>query len=44
MAEFAACDTRTEAVVADTDRFVFESIGEVVLAFGHGPDKHTDTL
>ena len=43
MAEFAACDAGTEAVITDTDGLVLESVGEVVFAFGHSTDK-TQTL
>ena len=44
MAKLAAGDTCTETVVADTDGFVLESVGEVVFAFGHGTNKDADAL
>jgi hypothetical protein len=44
MAEFAASNTRTETVIADADGFVLESVGKIVLAFGHGSDKDTYTF
>lgn len=44
MTEFTARNTRTQAIVADADGLVFESICEVVLAFGHGSDKNTDAF
>ena len=44
VAEFAASDTCTQTVIADTDRFVFESVGEVILPFGHGANEDADTF
>lgn len=42
--ELAAGHACAQAVVADTDGFVFESIGEVILPFRHGSDEDTDAL
>ena len=44
MTELATCHTGTQAVVADTDGFVFESICKVVFALSHGSDKDADTF
>lgn len=44
MAEFAAGNTGTETVVADTNGVVFELIGKVIATFGHGAHKDADTL
>ena len=44
MAKLATCNTGTETVVADTDRFVLELIGKVILAFCHGTYKDTHTF
>jgi len=44
VAELAARDAGAQAVVADTDRFVLECVGEVVLAFSHGSDKDADAF
>ena len=44
MTKLATCHTGTEAVIADTDRFVLESIGEVVLPFCHGTNKDAYAL
>lgn len=44
MAELAAGHARTEAIIADTDRVVLETVGEVVPAFRHGPDEHAHAL
>lgn len=44
VAEFAAGHTCTQGVVADTDGFILERIGEVVMALGHSADKDSDAL
>lgn len=44
VAEFAAGDTGTEGVVADTDGIVLELVRECVVALGHGTDEDTDAL
>lgn len=44
MAELAAGNTGTETVVADTDSFVLERIGKVIVALGHGTDENGNTL
>jgi hypothetical protein len=44
VAEFAASDTGAKAVIADTDRFVLESVGEIVFAFGHGTNEDADAF
>jgi len=44
VAEFATSHTCAKAVIADTDRFVLESVGEVVLAFGHGTNEDADAF
>ena len=44
VAEFAASNACTQTIVADTDGFVLESVGKVVLALGHGANKNTDTF
>lgn len=44
VAEFGACYTGTETVVADGDGVVLELIGEVILALGHGADENADAL
>ena len=44
MTEFAASNTGTEAEIADTDRFILEIIGKVVLPFRHGANENTDTF
>lgn len=44
VAELAAGNTGTETVVADTDSFVLERIGKVIVALGHGTDENGDTL
>lgn len=42
--ELAACHAGTQAVVADTDRFVFEGISKVILPFRHGSNEDADAL
>lgn len=44
VAELAACNTSTEAVVADGNCFILEFIGEVITTFGHGSHKDTDAF
>jgi hypothetical protein len=44
VAEFAACNTGTEGVVADTDGVVLVLVGESVVALGHGTDENADAL
>ena len=44
MAKLAASDTSTQAVIADTDGFVLEIVGKVILAFGHGTNEDTDAF
>lgn len=44
VAEFAAGNTGTKTVVADTDSFVLERVGKVIVALGHGTDENSDTL
>lgn len=44
MAELAASNTCTQAVVADTDSIIFERICKVVAALGHGTNKDADAL
>ena len=44
MAEFAACHTSAEAVVAYADGLVFEAVREVVLPFCHCPNEDADAL
>lgn len=44
VAELATGNTGTETVVADTDSFVLERIGKVIVALGHGTDENGDTL
>lgn len=44
VAEFAAGHTGTKTVVADTDSFVLEGVGKVIVALGHGTDENGDTL
>ena len=44
MAELAACYAGTQAIVADTDRFVLEGISKVIMALGHGPNEDADAL
>lgn len=41
---FATCDRRTKRIVADTDFFVDDAIGKVVLASGHGTDEDGDVV
>ena len=44
MTKLAACDAGTEAVVANTNSFVFERVGKVVLSFGHGSHKDANAF
>jgi hypothetical protein len=44
MTKFAASDTGTQTIIADTDGFVLEIIGKVVFAFGHGADEDAYAL
>lgn len=44
MAEFAACDTGGQAVVADRNLLVHVFVREVIRALRHGPNKDTDAL
>ena len=44
MTELAACDTGTEAVVADGDSIILEGVGEIIVTLGHGTYKDSDTL
>jgi hypothetical protein len=44
VAELATGNTGTETVVADTDSFVLERVGKVIVALGHGTDEDGDTL
>lgn len=44
MAELAARDAGTQAVVADTDRLVLEGVGKVVVSLGHGAHEDADAL
>jgi hypothetical protein len=44
MAELAARNACAEAVVADADRFVLESICEIIFALGHSSDEDTDAF
>jgi len=44
MAELATRHTRTKREIADADTVILERIGKVVLALGHGPDKHAHAL
>lgn len=44
MAELAACHTRAQTVVADTDGVVLEGVGEIVVSLGHGADEDTDAF
>ena len=44
MAELAACNTRTQAVVADTDRVILERVGKIIVTLGHGAHKDTHAL
>ena len=44
MAELAAGDTGTQTVVADTDRFILEAVGKVIVALGHGTNENGDGL
>lgn len=42
--ELAARHAGTQTVVADTDRFILESISKVILPFRHGSNENTDAL
>lgn len=44
VAELAAGHAGAETVVADTDRVVFESVREIVVALCHRSHKDTDTF
>ena len=44
MTKFAACHTGTQTVVADTNRFVFERISKIVIAFSHGSNEDADAF
>lgn len=44
VAELAAGNTCAQTEVADTDGVILKGVGEVVLTFGHGANKHTHTL
>lgn len=44
VAEATARDTRTQAVVADTDLVVDKGVGKRVVTLGHGPHKDTDAI
>lgn len=44
MAELAACDTGTQAVVTDGNRVVLEGVGKVIVSLGHGTHEDTDAL
>lgn len=44
MAEFAAGNTGTQAVVADTDGVILVLVRKVVPSLSHGTDKHADAL
>lgn len=44
VAKFAAGNAGTKTVVADTDSFVLERVGKIVVALGHGTDENSDTL
>lgn len=44
MAELAAGNTGTKTVVADTDSFVLEGVGKVIVTLGHGTDENSNTL
>ncbi len=44
MAELAASDASTQAVVGDGNRIVFEHVRKVILALSHGTHEDTDTL
>lgn len=42
--EFTAGHASTQAVVADTDRIVFERVGKVIVTLGHGSDKDANAF
>lgn len=44
MAELAACDTGTQAVVTDGNRVILEGVGKVIVSLGHGTHEDTDAL
>lgn len=44
VAELTTSDACAQAEVADTDRVVFDLVGEVILTFSHCSDKHADTF
>ena len=44
MTELAACDARTQTVVADTNGVILERVRKVILALGHSSNKYTDAL
>jgi hypothetical protein len=44
MTKLAASDASAQAVIADTDRFVLDVVGKVILAFGHGTNEDTDAF
>ena len=44
MAEFTACYAGAQAVIADTDRVVFEGIRKIVVSFGHSSYENTDAF
>ena len=44
VAELAASNAGTEIELADGDAVVFDTVGKVVVAFGHGTDENADAL
>ena len=42
--KFAACNTSTQAVVADTYCFLFEAIGKIIFTLGHSPNENAYAL
>ena len=44
VAEFTACDARTQIEITDADAVVLDFVGEVISAFGHGADENTAAL
>lgn len=44
IAEFSARYAGAEAVIADTDRIVFDMISKVIVAFRHRSNKDTNAL
>lgn len=44
VAEFTACNTGAQAVIANTDRFIFEGIGKIIFSFSHSSDENANAF